>query len=66
MAPTASPLANATAARRVAAAHGLDQARRDAFARLSARNALMVDSEPQALPAALVNRYHAVKRSGLL
>jgi uncharacterized protein (DUF58 family) len=60
------PLAGATAARRIAAAHGLDQARRDAFARLSARNALMVDSEPQALPAALVNRYHAVKRSGLL
>jgi uncharacterized protein (DUF58 family) len=60
------PLADATAARRIAAAHGLDQARRDAFARLSARNALMVDSEPQALPAALVNRYHAVKRSGLL
>jgi len=62
----AQPLADATAARRIAAAHGLDQARRDAFARLSARNALMVDSEPQALPAALVNRYHAVKRSGLL
>lgn len=62
----AQPLSDATAARRVAAAHGLDQARRDAFARLAARNALMVDSEPQALPAALVNRYHAVKRSGLL
>ena len=60
------PMVDATAARRIAAAHGLDQARRDAFARLSARNALMVDSEPQALPAALVNRYHAVKRSGLL
>lgn len=62
----AQPLADATAARRIAAAHGLDQARRDAFARLAAKNALMVDSEPQALPAALVNRYHAVKRSGLL
>lgn len=62
----AQPLSDATAARRIAAAHGLDQARRDAFARLAAKNALMVDSEPRALPAALVNRYHAVKRSGLL
>lgn len=60
------PLADATAARRVAAAHGVAQARHDAFARMVARNALMVDSEPQALAAALVNRYHAVKRSGLL
>ncbi len=62
----AQPLVGAEAARRVAAAHGIEQARRDAFARLAARHALMVDSEPAALPAALVNRYHAVKRSGLL
>lgn len=60
------PLANAAAARRVAAAHALEQARRDAFARLAARDALLVDAEPRELPAALVNRYHAVKRAGLL
>lgn len=60
------PLAGAAAARRVAAAHALEQARRDAFARLAARDALLVDAEPRELPAALVNRYHAVKRAGLL
>lgn len=60
------PLAGATAARRVAAAHALDQARRDAFRRLAARDALLVDSEPRDLAAALVNRYHAVKSAGLL
>ena len=60
------PLAGATAARRIAAAQGLEQARRDAFARLAARELLLVDSEPRELAAALVNRYHAVKRAGLL
>lgn len=60
------PLDGAAAVRRVAAAHGMAQARRDAFARLAARNALMVDCEPPALAAELVNHYHAVKRSGLL
>lgn len=60
------PLADAAAARRVAAAHLLAQARDDAFRRLAARDALRVDAEPKELPAALVNRYHAVKRAGLL
>lgn len=63
---TAQPLTDTTAARRVAAAHGLEQARRDALARLTARDALVLDCEPRQLPAALVNRYHAVKHAGLL
>lgn len=60
------PLADATAARRVAAAHGLAQDRRDAMRRLTAKDALVLDTEPTQLAAALVNRYHAVKRARLL
>jgi len=62
----ALPLADAPAIRTVAAAHLFEQSRRDAFARLAGRDALQVDVEPQALAATLVNRYHAVKRAGLL
>lgn len=43
-----------------------EQGRRDAFARVTGGDALSVDVEPSQLPAALVNRYHAVKKSGLL
>ena len=50
----------------VAGAHLYEQSRRDAFVRLAARDALLIDVEPAELPVALVNRYHAVKRSGLL
>ncbi len=50
----------------VASAHMLSQARQDAFARVVERDRLSVDVEPQALAATLVNRYHQVKRSGLL
>jgi uncharacterized protein (DUF58 family) len=50
----------------VASAHLYEQARRDAFHRLSARDALMVDAEPDRLGVELVNRYHAVKRAGLM
>ena len=49
-----------------ATAHLFEQSRRDAFLRLAQRDALQIDVEPQALAAALVNRYHAVKRAGLL
>ena len=42
------------------------RSRRDAFNRLAARDALMVDAEPQRLGVQLVNRYHAVKRAGLI
>jgi hypothetical protein len=43
-----------------------EQARRDAFARLAARDAMMVDAEPERLGIELVNRYHAIKRAGLI
>ena len=42
------------------------QARHDAFARVVDHDKLSVDVEPQALAASLVNRYHQVKRAGLL
>ncbi len=60
------PLADAARAVEVAGAHLFAQARHDAFARLAARDALLVDVEPDRLAAELVNRYRAVKRAGLL
>ena len=62
----AQPLGRERAAIEVASAHLYEQARRDAFARLSARDALMVDAEPERLGVELVNRYHAIKRAGLI
>lgn len=61
-----SPLVNGEAALDVGSAHLYEQARRDAFNRLAARDALMVDAEPQNLGIELVNRYHSVKRAGLI
>ena len=60
----AEPLSSGNAALNVASAHLYEQARRDAFRRLAARDALMVDAEPERLGIELVNRYHAVKRAG--
>jgi uncharacterized protein (DUF58 family) len=60
------PLTGGEAAIDVAAAHLYEQARRDAFNRLATRDALMVDAEPERLGVELVNRYHAVKRAGLI
>jgi uncharacterized protein (DUF58 family) len=62
----AQPLSSGNAALEVASAHLYEQSRRDAFRRLSARDALMVDAEPERLGIELVNRYHAVKRAGML
>jgi uncharacterized protein (DUF58 family) len=62
----AQPLSSGDAALDVASAHLYEQARRDAFRRLSARDALMVDAEPERLGIELVNRYHAVKRAGMI
>ncbi|HEX5109341.1 MAG TPA: DUF58 domain-containing protein [Vicinamibacterales bacterium] len=62
----AQPLVNAEAALDVASAHLYEQSRRDAFNRLAGRDALMVDAEPERLGVELVNRYHAVKRAGLI
>jgi len=50
----------------VASAHWFENARAEAFRRLAGKNQLLVDTEPEHLPAALVNRYHAVKRARLL
>jgi uncharacterized protein (DUF58 family) len=50
----------------VGSAHLYEQSRRDAFNKLAARDALMIDAEPQNLGIELVNRYNAVKRAGLI
>lgn len=60
------PLTDGEAAIDVASAHLYEQSRRDAFNRLAARDALMVDAVPERLGIELVNRYHAVKRAGLM
>jgi uncharacterized protein (DUF58 family) len=60
------PLSSTEATLDVASAHLYEQARRDAFNRLAARDALMVDAEPERLGVELVNRYNAVKRRGLI
>jgi uncharacterized protein (DUF58 family) len=62
----AQPLVNGDAAIDVASAHLYEQSRRDAFNRLATRHALMVDAEPERLGVELVNRYHAMKRAGLI
>jgi len=62
----AQTLDSGEAALEVGSAHQYEQSRRDAFNKLAARDALMVDSEPQTLGIELVNRYHAVKRAGLI
>jgi uncharacterized protein (DUF58 family) len=60
------PLGTNEAALDIASAHLYEQARRDAFNRIAARDSLMVDAEPQSLGIELVNRYHAVKRAGMI
>ncbi|MFG6488734.1 DUF58 domain-containing protein [Roseateles sp. BYS78W] len=62
----AQPIAAADDAVTVASAHLLSQARHDAFARVVDYDKLSIDVEPRALAATLVNRYHQVKRAGLL
>ncbi len=60
------PLVRAEDAVEIAAAHLFEQSRSDGFARVVGNDALSLDVEPAQLPVALVNRYHAVKRAGLL
>jgi uncharacterized protein (DUF58 family) len=60
------PLGGPNAPVEVASAHLYEQARRDAFNRLAARDSLMVDAEPERLGVELVNRYQAVKKAGLI
>lgn len=54
------------AAVEVASAHSYEQSRRDAFIQISMRDALMVDADPDKLGVELVNRYHAVKKAGMI
>jgi uncharacterized protein (DUF58 family) len=60
------PLTSTDAAVEIASAHLFEQSRRDAFNRLAARDALMVDAEPERLGIELVNRYQAAKGAGLI
>jgi uncharacterized protein (DUF58 family) len=60
------PITSGAAAVEIASAHLYEQARRDAFNRLSSKHGLVVDAEPDRLGIELVNRYRAVKRAGLL
>lgn len=60
------PLTSSDSAIDTASAHLYEQARRTAFNRIAARDSLMVDAEPQRLGVELVNRYHAVKRAGMI
>jgi uncharacterized protein (DUF58 family) len=60
------PLTSTEAAVEVASAHLFEQSRRDAFNRLAAHDALMVDAEPERLGIELVNRYRAAKGAGLI
>ena len=62
----AQPLARGNAVLDIASAHMYEQSRRDAFTRLAARDALMVDAEPERLGIELVNRYHSAKRAGMI
>jgi uncharacterized protein (DUF58 family) len=60
------PLISTDIAVEVASAHLFEQSRRDAFNRLAAHDALMVDAEPERLGVELVNRYQAAKGAGLI
>ncbi len=62
----AQPLQGPRQTVEVAAAHLFGQSRRDAFAGVVGNDPLSIDVEPAQLAVALVNRYHAVKKSGLL
>jgi uncharacterized protein (DUF58 family) len=62
----AQPLREPRHAVEVAGAHLFQQSRRDAFAGVVGNDPLSIDVEPAQLAVALVNRYHAVKKSGLL
>ena len=50
----------------LAAAHGYDQARRQAHERVAGRGVLTLDVDPERLPVALVEKYLEIKRRGLL
>jgi hypothetical protein len=63
---TQGPLETPEQAAIIATAHLFAQSRQDAFQRAMGRDALSLDVEPSQLAPQLVNRYHAIKRAGLL
>jgi uncharacterized protein (DUF58 family) len=60
------PMSSADAMLDIASAHLYEQSRRDAFNKLAGRGPLTIDAEPDQLGVQLVNRYHAVKRAGMI
>jgi uncharacterized protein (DUF58 family) len=62
----ARPASSGADALDLASAHLYEQSRRDAFNRLAARDALMVDAEPERLGVELVNKYHTAKAAGII
>ena len=62
----AQPLTSGDAPIEVASAHLYEQSRRDAFSRLTMRGGTKVDAEPERLGIEIVNRYHAMKRAGVI
>jgi uncharacterized protein (DUF58 family) len=62
----AQPIVSGATALDVASAHMYEQQRRDAIRKLAARDALIIDAEPERLGIELVNRYTAVKRAGMI
>jgi hypothetical protein len=63
---TEQPIGMGATAIEIAGALHYEQQRRDAFNSLAAHDALMLDAEPERLSIELVNRYHAVKRAGMI
>ena len=61
-----APVTDFQSALRTAAAHRFIEARNAAHIRLRGRGVATLDVTPEALPAAIVNRYLDIKRSGAL
>jgi uncharacterized protein (DUF58 family) len=62
----AQPLSRRESVLEVAAAHEYRQRREDMLSRLAAGGAVLIDCEPRALGAELVNRYTILKRTGAI
>jgi uncharacterized protein (DUF58 family) len=62
----AQPLSRRESVLEVAAAHEYQQRREDMLRRLAAGGAVLIDCEPRALGAELVNRYTILKRTGAI
>jgi hypothetical protein len=62
----AQPLSGPLSVLEVAAALDYEQRRDDMHERLSMSGAALIDCEPQALGVELANRYHVLKRTGVI